>query len=131
MLRPSPPAPVHRLTRTLVPAMVLPWVPGPGCLSGGCAEGPAVSLNSRGHSVAPGDTASRVLWGEQGRPCLRQHRVCPLLLVKEGLTGKVVVQTWGPFLGEREPPTGGRQLMVLRPGKGLRKASASRVTRPR
>ena len=45
------------------------------------------------------DTASRVLWGEQGRPCLRRHPVCPLLPVKEGLTGKVVVQTRGPFLG--------------------------------
>ena len=52
MLRRSPPAPVHRLTRTSVPAMVLPWVPGPGCRSGGRAKGPVVSLDSRGHSVA-------------------------------------------------------------------------------
>lgn len=67
------------------------------------------------------------LWGEQGRPC-------PPLLVKEGLTGKVVVQPGDLFSGEWEPPTGGRQLTVLWPerlGRGSRKASVCPVTRPR
>lgn len=50
------------------------------------------------------------LWGEQGRPC-------PPLLMKEGLTSKVVVQLGDLFSGEWEPPTGGRQLTVLWPGR--------------
>lgn len=84
MLRRSPPAPICRLTRTSVPAVALPWVPGPGCRSRGRAGGPAVSLDSRGHSVAS--------LGRAGQAVSAAAR-------EGGADGQGGGSAWGPFLG--------------------------------